>query len=112
VKERASETRKCEATRKCEPYPKPSKCEPNPKPRPMGPLRNLVLTQSAACFPWFLSFGNRTQNSRVAGARTNHQPIGPGGSGTHPGDLGGAARAEHAGKGRGGRGGESGGRVL
>jgi hypothetical protein len=28
------------------------------------------------CFPWFLSFGNRTQNSRVAGARPNHQPIG------------------------------------
>ncbi len=29
-----------------------------------------------ACFPWswFLSFGNRTQNSRVAGARPNHQP--------------------------------------
>jgi hypothetical protein len=26
-----------------------------------------------ACFPWFLSFGNRTQNSRVAGARPNHQ---------------------------------------
>ena len=25
---------------------------------------------------WFLSFGNRTQNSRVAGARPNHQPIG------------------------------------
>jgi hypothetical protein len=23
--------------------------------------------------PWFLSFGNRTQNSRVAGARPNHQ---------------------------------------
>ena len=26
-----------------------------------------------ACFPWFLSFGNRTQNSRVSGARPNHQ---------------------------------------
>jgi hypothetical protein len=25
---------------------------------------------------WFLSFGNRTQNSRVTGARPNHQPIG------------------------------------
>ena len=25
---------------------------------------------------WFLSFGNRTQNSRVAGVRPNHQPIG------------------------------------
>ena len=25
---------------------------------------------------WFLSFGNRTQNSRVAGARPNHQPMG------------------------------------
>jgi hypothetical protein len=34
-----------------------------------------TLTQVAPCFPWFLSFGNRTQNSRVAGARPNHQPI-------------------------------------
>jgi hypothetical protein len=37
-------------------------------------VRNL--NTGCACFPWFLSFGNRTQNSRVAGARPNHQPIG------------------------------------
>jgi hypothetical protein len=43
----------------------------------MGPVRNPVLLHRVApCFPWFLSFGNRTQNSRVAGARPNHQPIG------------------------------------
>jgi hypothetical protein len=35
-----------------------------------------TLNTGCACFPWFLSFGNRTQNSRVAGARPNHQPIG------------------------------------
>ena len=43
----------------------------------VGPVRNPVLLHRVApCFPWFLSFGNRTQNSRVAGARPNHQPIG------------------------------------
>jgi hypothetical protein len=38
-----------------------------------------------ACFPWFLSFVNRTQNSRVAVARPNpgHQPIEE--SRAHPG---------------------------
>ena len=36
----------------------------------LGPVRNLVLKTGCACFPWFLSFGNRTQNSRVAGARS------------------------------------------
>jgi hypothetical protein len=47
---------------------------PNTK---LGPVRNPVLEHRVApCFPWFLSFGNRTQNSRVAGARPNHQPIG------------------------------------
>jgi hypothetical protein len=30
----------------------------------------------SACFSWFLPFGNRNQNSMVAGARPNHQPIG------------------------------------
>ena len=35
-----------------------------------------TLTQGAPVFPGFLSFGNRTQSSRVAGARPNHQPIG------------------------------------
>ena len=40
----------------------------------------------APCFPWFLSFGNRTQNSRVAGARPNHQPIG-GSDPNHHGTL-------------------------
>jgi hypothetical protein len=40
----------------------------------------------APCFPWFLSFGNLTQNSRVAGARPNHQPIG-GSDLNQPGDL-------------------------
>ena len=34
------------------------------------------VNTGCACFPWFLSFGNRTQNSRVAGAKPNHQPIG------------------------------------
>jgi hypothetical protein len=43
----------------------------------LGPVRNPVLSDRVApCFPWFLSFGNRTQISRVAGARPNHQPIG------------------------------------
>jgi hypothetical protein len=44
----------------------------------MGPVKELgTLTNTGcACFPWFLSFGNRTQNSRVAGARPNHLPIG------------------------------------
>jgi hypothetical protein len=32
--------------------------------------------RAEACVDWFLSFGNRTQNSRVAGARPNQQPIG------------------------------------
>jgi hypothetical protein len=53
----------------------------------LGPVRNPVLQHRGACFPWFLWFGNRTQNSRVAGARPNHQPIGDleptqGGAGT------------------------------
>jgi hypothetical protein len=30
----------------------------------------------ALCFPWFLSFGNRTQNSRVAGASLTTSPSG------------------------------------
>jgi hypothetical protein len=34
------------------------------------------LDTSTQGAPVFLSFGNRTQNSRVAGARPNHQPIG------------------------------------
>ena len=43
----------------------------------LGPVRNPVLLHRVAlCFPWFLSSGNQTQNSRVAGARPNHQPIG------------------------------------
>jgi hypothetical protein len=47
------------------------------RPNTRGPVRNPVLKHRLApCFPWFLSFGNRTQNSRVAGARPNHQPIG------------------------------------
>jgi hypothetical protein len=33
----------------------------------------LDVRAGCACFPWFLSFGIRTQNSRVAGARPNHQ---------------------------------------
>jgi hypothetical protein len=37
----------------------------------LGPVRNPVLEHRvSSCFPWFLSFGNRTQNSRVAGARS------------------------------------------
>ena len=32
-----------------------------------------LLKTGCASFPWFLSFGNRTPNSRVAGARPNHQ---------------------------------------
>ena len=49
-----------------------------------------TLTQGL--FPWswfgFLSFGNRTQNSRVTGARPNHQTIrgsDPNHQGPHPG---------------------------
>jgi hypothetical protein len=41
--------------------------------RGLGPVRNRYFITGCACFPWFLSFGNRTQNSRVAGARSNHQ---------------------------------------
>ncbi len=40
------------------------------------PVNPVLLHRVSPCFPWFLSFGNRTQNSRVAGARPNHQPIG------------------------------------
>ena len=43
----------------------------------MGPVRNPVLYHRVApCFPWFLSFGNRTQNSRVAGASPTTSPSG------------------------------------
>ena len=54
------------------------------EPRPVGTREELgTLTQGAAAyFPWFLSFGNRTQNSRVAGARPTTSPWG---SGAHPG---------------------------
>jgi hypothetical protein len=49
-----------------------------------------TLTQGGALFPWFLSFGNRTQNSRVAGASPTTSPSGDliptiRGSGAHPG---------------------------
>ena len=37
------------------------------------PQGTRYFNTGCACFPWFLSFGNRTQNSRVAGARPNHQ---------------------------------------
>ena len=40
------------------------------------PSGTRYFNTGCACFPWFLSFGNQTQNSRVAGARPNHQPIG------------------------------------
>ena len=51
----------------------------------LGPVRNPVLQhRMAPCFPWFLSFGNLTQNSRAAGARPNLQPIG----GSDPNHLG------------------------
>ena len=40
------------------------------------PWGTRYFNTGCACFPWFLSFGNRTQNSRVSGARPNHQPIG------------------------------------
>jgi len=39
----------------------------------VGPVRNPILNTGCACFPWFLSFGNRTQNSRVPGAGSNYQ---------------------------------------
>ena len=47
----------------------------------------------APCFPWFLSFGNRTQNSRVAGASPTTSPSGDliptmMGSGARPGGAG------------------------
>ena len=57
----------------------------------VGPVRNPVLLHRVApCFPWFLSFGNRTQNSRVAGASPTTSPSGDliptiRGSGAHPG---------------------------
>ena len=35
-------------------------------------VRNPVLYHRVRLFSWFLSFGNRNQNSRVAGARPNH----------------------------------------
>jgi hypothetical protein len=38
----------------------------------LGPVRNPVFLHRVRLFV-FLSFGNRTQNSRVAGARPNHQ---------------------------------------
>ena len=40
-----------------------------------GTREERYFNTGCACFPWFLSFGNRTPNSRVAGARPNHQPI-------------------------------------
>ena len=57
----------------------------------MGPVRNPVLEHRVApCFPWFCSFGKRTQNSRVAGASPSTSPSGDlirtiRGSGAHPG---------------------------
>ena len=57
----------------------------------MGPLRNPVLSTGwRPVFPWFLSFGNRTQNFRVAGASPTTSPSGDliptiRGSGDHPG---------------------------
>jgi hypothetical protein len=50
--------------------------------RLVGPVRNPVLqhrVRQVVPLVWV----NRTQNSRVAGARPHHQPIG--GSGAHPG---------------------------
>jgi hypothetical protein len=51
-----------------------------------------ALTQGGALFSWFLSVGNRTRNSRVAGARPNHQPIG-GSDPNHQGSPPGQGRA-------------------
>ena len=46
----------------------------DPTTRPIGDL--IPTIRGSGAHPgrgWFLSFGNRTQNSRVAGARPNHQ---------------------------------------
>ena len=59
----------------------------------MGPVRNPVLEHRVApCFPLFLSFGKRTQNSRVAGASPTTSPSGDliptiRGSGAHLGRV-------------------------
>jgi hypothetical protein len=41
----------------------------------LGPFRNPVLQHRVRLFPLVPLVWNRTQNSRVAGARPNHQPI-------------------------------------
>ncbi len=36
----------------------------------------IIRVKVKPCFPWFLSFGNQTQNSRVAGASPTTSPLG------------------------------------
>ncbi len=48
------------------------------------PWGTRYFNTGCAWFPWFLSCGNRTQNSRVAGARPNHQAD----RGSHPNHRG------------------------